>query len=195
MENVVQRVVREYPHCKHTNDAVLVSACASTGQHAAHIMAYHLGMRRSKELNVTLNVKKEAIAMNFEELAILFGCSRQASESPKLVSVLKSNPFVSRIVDDVENALVVTMESDQAKRMWRMPSVKAVIAFSVYIDIPQIMIEKLLGNLCRSDLRKLEVLSDDVHTAMETSDGHLSALNALVGAFVESIDTKRHIEA
>lgn len=125
--------------------------------------------------------------MSYDEMATILGCSQKACSNGDIRSLLQTNPFVRDTVSNVERALAVTMESENSKNMWAMPSVRATIVLSTYLDVAQIVIEKLLGTICRSDLRRLESLCDDVHTATNQSDDHLNAINALVGAFFNAV--------
>ena len=187
MEVVVDRVRMLYPRCRSNDRALLISMCASTQTHAPEIISYQLGSKISKELCRTLNVPIKTLSMTLDELSRLLGRSQQISTNAEVKRTLSSNAFVRFVIDRVENALCVTLESDAVKSMWALDSVKAIVAFSTLLDMNTVIIEKLFGEISRSDARRLNDVNDDIQAKLAHSDDHLNALNALIGAFSASL--------
>ena len=100
---------------------------------------------------------------------------------------LSTNTFVRFVIDEIESALCVTMQSDAVKSMWALDSVKAIVAFSTLLDMNTVIIEKLFGEISRSDARRLNDVNDDIQAKLAHSDEHLNALNALIRAFSASL--------
>lgn len=188
MDVVSRRVQTHYPKRVDRRRAFLLSACATTREHAPSVMAYHVGGRSSREVFKVLNLNHGELSMTSDEVATLMGCSTAACHHAAVRELVESHPCVRELIQRVKGALSVTLQSERARRMWSMPSVRAIVAFSTYLDTSEVMLEKLLGEISRSDLRRLEVVVDDVQANMATSDDHLNALNAIITSFARALD-------
>ena len=135
-----------------------------------------------------MKLTHDQLAMTSDELATLLGCSTSACQHAEVRHLVESHPYIRALIGRVEGALSVTLQSERARRMWMMPSVRAIVAFATYLDMSEVMLEKLLGEISRSDLRRLEVVVDEVQATMATSDEHLNALNAIITSFVRAIE-------
>ena len=189
MDVITKRVQTIYPRCRSYQRALLISFCASTQNHACEVLAYQLGSKTSREMCHTLKLPLRDMSMTLEEFSKLVGRSSIISNSPAVRRVLSHNVFVQEVMNKIERALVVTMQSQTAKSIWSMDSVKALVVFSTLLDMNAVIIEKLFGEICRSDVRRLNEVNDDVQNNVSHSDDHLNALNALVGAFSSSFST------
>ena len=159
----------------------------STRTHAPEIISYHLGSKISKELCRTLKLPMKTLSMTLDELSRLLGRSQQISMNSDVKHTLSTNTFVRFVIDEIESALCVTMQSDAVKSMWALDSVKAIVAFSTLLDMNTVIIEKLFGEISRSDARRLNDVNDDIQAKLAHSDEHLNALNALIRAFSASL--------
>lgn len=168
---------------------MLISMCASTRAHAPEIIAYQLGSKTSKELCRTLKLPMKNLSMSLDELSRLIGRSPQISNNVDVKHALVSNGFVRFVISEIENALCVTLQSDAIKAMWALNSVKAIVVFSTLLDMNTVVLEKLFGEISRSDARRLNDVNDDIQAKLAHSDDHLNALNALIGAFSSSFTT------
>lgn len=187
MDVVANRVRMLYPRCRSNDRALLISICASTRTHAPEIISYHLGSKISKELCRTLKLPMKTLSMTLDELSRLLGRSQQISMNSDVKHTLSTNTFVRFVIDEIESALCVTMQSDAVKSMWALDSVKAIVAFSTLLDMNTVIIEKLFGEISRSDARRLNDVNDDIQAKLAHSDEHLNALNALIRAFSASL--------
>lgn len=187
MDIVLKRVERHYPQKMDRKRAFLISACATARAHACDVLAYNIGHRSSREVCKVLNVDPGKMSMTSDEMASLLGCSTEACNHEVMNGLTRNHPHVSALLGRIQDSLSVTLQSEQSTRMWSMPSVRAVVAFATYLDMSEVILEKLLGTISKSDLRRLEEVIDTVQSDMDRNDIHLNSLNAIIQAFSQSI--------
>ena len=119
----------------------------------------------------------KTLAITTTEWDALFGAEARPLKVTAL-QTLSSDPQFSRAVSDVESALSITVEESQQKQIWSRQVTQAACTIAMYMDNHEKYISSCLGNIVRSDLRRLE----DLQCALEDEGPDAMLIGSTLGS-------------
>jgi hypothetical protein len=100
----------------------------------------------------------KALAITANEWDALFGSEARPLRTSSLEPLNRDSAFAQAALD-VGDALKTTIEETEQRRFWSRPMTQAACSIAVHIENHEIYVSSCLGNIVRSDLRRLEDLT------------------------------------
>ena len=115
------------------------------------------------------------MAITCAEFGALFGSD--GSWTPNATAVLRSEamPAQKEIVGSLTEAMRTTLSAEKMKAAWGRPAVRCAAALSTRMVSQSEALAAVLGQLTRSDTRRVETLYFAIVEGETMSDAHLAA--------------------
>lgn len=121
-----------------------------------------LGMLFSTHLTKMVMKRKDDVALTHAEWTDLFGHTPGPLRDSGLSHVIQSTEF-QPCVQAIGSALRTTISEEQQSRAWARPWCQALCYVGMHMDDPHKSIETVIGQVVKSDLRRIE----DLHSRID----------------------------
>lgn len=167
-------------------EAVKLALAAAMREPMAHIEVL-FGFRIGKELRA---IDKAALAATPAELGVLFGPESTLADHARYTALQTTDGVHKSIITSIETSLHTTLVSERAAQAWRRPPVRCAAAISLRMDRCNEAFAAIVGEVQRSDARRMENTQFDLQDGEDASDAHLLSTCAAIEALVQGIDTR-----
>jgi hypothetical protein len=124
----------------------------------------------------------KAIAITSAEWESLFGVESKHLRTTPLESLSRDSTFTAA-VNDVQNALKTTIDEEEQKRAWGRLVTQAACTVAMHMQAHEDYVSLCLGNIVRSDLRRLE----DLQYKLEDEGVDAMLVGAVLGALSKCV--------
>jgi hypothetical protein len=138
-----------------------------------------LGLLFAKPVVVPLAAKLREVAITLTEWAVLFGHETRHTRTAESLEASKTELFIKENTR-VESALRSTIIESVQKAAWTRPVNRVATHVGLHFESYAEALESTLGNVVRSDLRRLDDLREDLDQR-GVSTMHLASLVTALG--------------
>lgn len=134
----------------HEAVAVAIAAATRVAEEALEYLCKPVVAKKAIE-------KAKALAVTADEWDALFGAEARPLRVTSLESLSRDSEF-AQAVKDVGEALRTTVEETEQKQIWSRQVTQAACTIAMHVEQHETYVSSCLGNIVRSDLRRLEDL-------------------------------------
>ena len=127
-----------------------------------------------------------SLAILPEEYEQLFGAESVTTDTKRLAA-MATNEWLSKHAARLQTALSTSLISSSASSAWRLSRVRVAAVVSLWMRADDESLKAVVGDVVRSDLRRVQELQYDVQDEEDASDAHILPLCEAINALAEAV--------